>query len=303
MTDIVSERQRRVDLWYTLAQQDLNDIEPQRLRELGIYAGAQGIWVDKTHTASAETGPDGVTVGILHTGRHYPDDLSDDGVTYHYPKTSRPAARDSGEIQATKNAMIHHLPIFVVLPGKTSEARRSLKLGWVCDFDDEKRQFLILFGDEKPPPYAPAEAPNAPFQLMGEPNKKSAKVLVRRGQQRFRFQVMSKYGYKCAVCDISHPELLKAAHICGIAERGSDDWRNGIPLCPTHHEAFDEHLFCIDPKSGEITCRSGINPKDIGLVDLRFRTLQNSPHVDALHWRWQVTQKEWQAGESKKSWT
>ena len=79
MTDIVSERQRRVDLWYTLAQQDLNDIEPQRLRELGIYAGAQGIWVDKTHTASAETGPDGVTVGILHTGRHYPDDLSDDG--------------------------------------------------------------------------------------------------------------------------------------------------------------------------------------------------------------------------------
>jgi putative restriction endonuclease len=118
MTDIASERQRRQDLWYALAQRDLNDTEPQRLRELGIYGGAQGIWVDKSHTANPETGPDGVTVGILHTGRHYADDLSDDGVIYHYPKTSRPAARDSGEIQATKNAMIHQLPIFVVLPGK-----------------------------------------------------------------------------------------------------------------------------------------------------------------------------------------
>jgi putative restriction endonuclease len=86
MTDIASERQRRVDLWHALAQQDLDDIEPQRLRDLGVYGGAQGIWVDKTHTASPDTGPDGVTVGILHTGRHYADDLSDDGVFTTIPR-------------------------------------------------------------------------------------------------------------------------------------------------------------------------------------------------------------------------
>jgi hypothetical protein len=40
MTDIASERQRRVDLWHALAQQDLDDIEPQRLRDLGVYGGA-----------------------------------------------------------------------------------------------------------------------------------------------------------------------------------------------------------------------------------------------------------------------
>jgi putative restriction endonuclease len=256
---------------------------------------AQGIWVDKTHTASPDTGPDGVTVGILHTGRHYADDLSDDGVIYHYPKTSRPAARDSGEIQATKNAMIHQLPIFVVLPGKKSPARRSLKLGWVCDFDDENHQFLILFGDEKPPLYATPEAPSEPFQLMGEPNKKNAKVLVRRGQQRFRFQVMSKYGYKCAVCDIRHPELLKAAHICGMAERGSDDWRNGIPLCATHHEAFDCHLFGIHPHSGAILCKPGVTQSEIGLSQPTLKTLRNAPHREALEWRWEVAQKEWKA--------
>ena len=94
-----------------------------RLRALGIYGGAQGIWVDKLHTANSETGPDGVTVGILHTGRHYEDDLSEDGVIYHYPKTSRPSARDAAEVQATKNAMKdHQLPVFVVLPGKASKS-------------------------------------------------------------------------------------------------------------------------------------------------------------------------------------
>ena len=28
----------------------------------------------------------GVTVGVLHTGRHYPDDLASAGIEYHYPQ-------------------------------------------------------------------------------------------------------------------------------------------------------------------------------------------------------------------------
>jgi putative restriction endonuclease len=138
MTDAISERDRRLSLWHSLSNERLDDIEPQRLRDLGIYGGAQGIWVDKAHTASPEIGTDGATVAILHMGRHYADDLSEDGVIYHYPTTSRPPARDAAEVQATKNAMNHRLPIFVILPGKLSQHRRSLRLGWVCDFDDEK---------------------------------------------------------------------------------------------------------------------------------------------------------------------
>jgi hypothetical protein len=47
MSDVETERQRRLHLWRQIAQeQDLNSIEPQRLRALGIYGGAQGIWVD-----------------------------------------------------------------------------------------------------------------------------------------------------------------------------------------------------------------------------------------------------------------
>jgi hypothetical protein len=293
MTDVNAERQRRLSLWHDLSREDLGNILPQRLRDLGIYGGAQGIWVDKARTASSEIGSDGATVGILHTGRHYADDLSDDGVIYHYPKTSRPPARDAAEIQATKNAINHGLPIFVVLPGERAQTRRAVKLGWVSDFDDDNGQFLILFGEETPPSYSKAEAPSEPFRLMEAPRRKASTVMVRMGQQRFRFHVMSQYGHKCAVCEIRHPQLLKAAHICVKSEKGSDDWRNGIPLCATHHDAFDSHLFGIDPSSGAVGCKPGVTEKDIGISVTRLQPLKNAPHADALRWRWNLTQKEW----------
>jgi hypothetical protein len=166
MPEVASEKTRRFALWNGL--NDRENAEAQRLRELGIYGGAQGIWVDKARTAGGEIEPDGATAAILHTGRHYPDDLSDEAVIYHYPKTARPAGRDRAEVQKTKNAMEHKLPLFVILPGKSSQAKRSVKLGWVCDFDDDSRQFLILF-DANEPVYTGPEKPESEFQLTQEP--------------------------------------------------------------------------------------------------------------------------------------
>jgi putative restriction endonuclease len=149
----------------------------------------------------------------------------------------------------------------------------------------------VLFANE-PPNYTPAKAPDEPFQLMSQPNRKAATVMARRRQQRFRFQVMAQYGSKCAVCDIKYPALLKAAHICGVAQQGSDR-RNGVPLCATHHDAFDDRLFCIHPGSKLIECKAGITAAEIGLRETRLKTLKNEPHDDALRWRWDVTCKQW----------
>ena len=66
--------------------------------------GGQGIFVDKERTASREY-PDGLTVSVLHTESVYADELSDDGIVYHYPETTRTGNRDAGEIQATKNSV------------------------------------------------------------------------------------------------------------------------------------------------------------------------------------------------------
>lgn len=93
------ERSRRLELWEKLSAEDTLNTNPSVLRSLRVYGGAQGIWVDKKKTGTLASDGQGVTVSILHTGRHYPDDLSDDGLIYHYPTTQRPIARDAGEIK------------------------------------------------------------------------------------------------------------------------------------------------------------------------------------------------------------
>jgi putative restriction endonuclease len=101
MADITidDERKRRLDLWTDLERSGLvARARPEDLRQRRIYGGAQGIWVDKQHTGRIGGNEDGITVSLLHTGEHYPDDLSEDGVIYHYPKTNR-GARDSSEVK------------------------------------------------------------------------------------------------------------------------------------------------------------------------------------------------------------
>ena len=89
------EREHRLELWRELRAVDPDNVSAGTLRDLGVYGGAQGIWVDKARTATIAINGSGVTVSLLHTGRHYPDDISEDGLIYHYPRTSRPEVIDS----------------------------------------------------------------------------------------------------------------------------------------------------------------------------------------------------------------
>jgi putative restriction endonuclease len=291
---VADELSRRFELWGQISAAGAANAEPSTLRSMRVYGGAQGIWVDKTKTAPLSPDGQGVTVSILHTGRHYPDDLSDDALIYHYPTTLRPPSRDSAEIQATKNAAALSLPIFVILPGEDSAAKRSVQLGWVADFDDENRQFLILFGERKPE-YQPAPSQETPFALTGGPTPQKTTAKARPGQQRFRFQVLAKFGCKCAVCTITHPSLMKAAHICGKAHHGSDDWRNGLPLCSTHHDAFDAQLFTIIPDTLAIKTMPNVSLASIGITTKILTPIHRRPHPEALSWRFAQTNKFWAA--------
>lgn len=123
-----SELKRRDQMWQSLvAHGGPHSVAAGMLRELGIYGGMQGVWVDKEHTG-------GVTVGMLHTGRTYADDLTEEGVVYHYPVTGRPSGRDAGEVEATKRAGELGLPVFVITHG--ANGTRDVHLGQVEDWDD-----------------------------------------------------------------------------------------------------------------------------------------------------------------------
>ena len=92
----------------------------------------------------------GVTVSVLHTGSSYPDDLANDGIFYHYPDTNRTPGRDASEIEATKEAARLRLPVFVITYPSLNAKSRNVFLGWVEDWDDTNKIFLITFDISRP---------------------------------------------------------------------------------------------------------------------------------------------------------
>jgi hypothetical protein len=96
MAPVDDELHGRLDAWAdvcplseagALSAASINALRDSGLR---LFYGGRGIWTDKAKTSALM--PDGVTVGVLHTGRSYADDLLPEGIVYHYPHTA-PALR------------------------------------------------------------------------------------------------------------------------------------------------------------------------------------------------------------------
>lgn len=261
------------------------DVERRVIRELGMYSGAQGVWVDASRTRTLTADGTGIAVGLLHTGRHYADDLSETGILYHYPRTQRPPGRDASEVAATKRAAELALPLFVITPSQLRKSRRDVHLGWVVDWDDDDELFLVTFTDELDERHAAPEADRSEFRLFAEDREtRRVEVLARPNQQRFKFDVLARYGASCAVCDIDAPEVLDAVHLADKAVKGSDHPENGLVLCATHHRAFDRGLFAVHPETQEIHFRAGTG--DLRVTRASLAHLKALPHSDALEWRW-----------------
>jgi ribosomal protein L25 (general stress protein Ctc) len=285
LSPVELELERRMEMWRVL--QDSSLITPGRLRELRIYGGAQGIFVDKKTTVSVD-GNFGVAVGVMHTGRHYADDLEEGGIIYHYPKTNRSVSRDRGEIEATKAAKENNLPVFIIIKEEKNPKKiQAVKMGWVQDWDDQEQLFLIEFGDAKPSYEVPLEQ-DAPFDLEGEISARYGRTKQRPNQQKFRFNLFKQYGAKCGVCKVTNENLLVAAHIFPKEKHGSDDWRNGLVLCANHHNAFDSYLFGINETTHLIEMQAGVSEQQIGITEEKLTTLSGKvPHRDSLTWKHQ----------------
>jgi len=263
-----------------------DNVPPDLLRELGLYGGAAGIWADLRRTRQIV--PSGIAVGLLHTGSAYPDDISESGVLYHYPTTQR-SGHDETEIEATQSASKHKMPVFVITHSSKGNFR-DVHRAFVLDWDDTSRIFLISFSDVESvtPLLSAMEEDESPFALTAEPSKKKREINVRDDQPGFKFRVLRRYGPKCAVCSIRFPELLDAAHIREIRHKGSNDARNGIVLCATHHRAFDRGLFWIEPDSLRIIVTPGtLSREDLGITIDSLKSMPRPPHADAIQWRWE----------------
>jgi hypothetical protein len=133
-----------------------------------------------------------IAISMLHNGSTYADDLSADGVIYHYPATQRPG-RDAAEIAGLRAAYATAMPVFVITTG-TTQATRTVYRGYIEEDDDLARLCLITFSNDELPPPPPAEE-ESPFSLVGEQASETyGKRRSRPNQQRFAFQVESAMG-------------------------------------------------------------------------------------------------------------
>lgn len=258
-------------------------LTPGEVRDLGIYGGASGVWVDKTRTQ--ELAKEGVAVGLLHTGRHYDDDIDESGVLYHYPTTQRPEARDNNEIQSIKNAKSLNLPVFVI---RNVGNRKKIDLAWLDDFDDQLRICVLTFhGANAGENNSRSTQGISRSPLFGPRKKSSIEVLRAERDPLFKFNILKRFQGVCLVTGINVTEMLDAAHLIPVASGGTESSENGLLLSASAHRALDAGLWAINPSSLQIeTKKDGPDASRMKLTITDLTHHSRNLNQEALEFRY-----------------
>lgn len=75
----------------------------------------------------------------------------------------------------------------------------------------------------------------------------SALVRVRRGQRKFREQILAINGSRCAFTGAAPERVLEAGHLYSYARLGTHDVHGGLMLRRDIHRLFDDGLLSVDP--------------------------------------------------------
>ena len=281
------EISRRLDAWNILQNSpNWPLVSAQEVRDLKLYGGASGVWVDKENTSSIA--PEGVAVGLLHTGRHYDDDVDETGILYHYPTTERPPSRDGHEIQAIKNAKIFGIPIFVI---RNIGSAKRVELAWLNDFDDELRICVLTFHGILPTqnPFVVDDQSNHGTPILFGSHKKTKREIERADRDPlFKFNILKRFQGRCLVTSLDVTEMLDAAHIIPVTSGGTEDPNNGLLLSASAHRALDAGLWAINPKSLKLETRPH-GPSSLRMK-LERVDLSSSAHLlnrEALEFRYE----------------
>ena len=277
---VLGERERREEMWANILKAGgPQNLSAKTVREFGLISGAAGITRDLRSTGHLR--PDGVTVGILLTGKKYEDDLDDEGVIYHYPRTNRPGSTDQSEIEATKNASRLGLPIFTVIK---NGGTRNVRLSRVTLWDDEQEVFLVEFEDEWRTVWH-FELDTADDENPSERvSRKMRTTRTTARDSRFSLRIKRAYGLGCAVCEQRIPSLIQGAHLISHSDGGKDAVGNGLPLCANHHLAMDNQLWAVNPQTFDLTFH--IPKEKLGITRDSIAHLDRMPDSKCLEYVW-----------------
>jgi putative restriction endonuclease len=285
-SNIEGEIARRFDAWDQLQRSpNWPILTAAEIRDLGLYGGASGVWVDKQKTSALIE--HGVAVGLLHTGKHYDDDVDETGILYHYPTTERPPSRDANEIQAMKNAKLLGIPIFVI---ENFHGGKKVNLAWMNDFDDNLRICVLTFHGVLPEhnKFHISDDSNVGVKLFGEKRTKKVEIEKAERDPLFKFNILKRFQGKCLITGLDVTEMLDAAHIIPVASGGTEHPQNGLLLSASVHRALDSGLWAINPDTLQIeTKNSGPDAKRMKLEVIHLNTFANLLNTDALSFRYE----------------
>ena len=285
-SSVEREISRRLDAWDKIRKSaNWPLVTAQEVRDLGIYGGAQGVWVDKVRTS--EIAPEGIAVGLLHTGKHYDDDVDETGILYHYPTTDRVASRDANEIQAIKNAKLFGIPVFVI---RNLAGAKKVELAWLNDFDDDLRICVLTFHGVLPEQnnFVVNNSSDSEPILFGA--RRTTKSSVERAERDplFKFNILKRFEGRCLITNIDVTEMLDAAHIIPVASGGTEDPNNGLLLSASVHRALDAGLWAINPISLMIeTKASGPDAQRMKLDQVDLSRSSRLLNREALEFRYE----------------
>ncbi|MDA7938550.1 HNH endonuclease [Pirellulales bacterium] len=115
-------------------------------------------------------------------------------------------------------------------------------------------------------------------------------VRVRLGQEKFRKNLLKRFGENCAICGPTPKQSLQACHLYSYAKIGEHHSNGGLLLRSDLHGLFDRGLISIHPMTKMIDLDNCL--KDFPL----FKQLHQTPlsvelekeHVDWLTAHWQT---------------
>lgn len=84
-------------------------------------------------------------------------------------------------------------------------------------------------------------------------------INARRGQPKFRAELLKLYDEKCVITDCGTVEALEAAHITPYIEERSYQLSNGLLLRADIHTLFDLFLISIDPNQRVVVSPDCLN--------------------------------------------
>lgn len=138
------------------------------------------------------------------------------------------------------------------------------------------------------------------YQTLGDFAPFEASVTTTRvvtvRQRAFKRLVCNQYDQTCVLCDLrvvapDHSSTAQAAHIIPKKNRGSDDPRNGLCLCPLCHWTFDKGLLGVLPVARHIVLSASLNSTNGGYFlplanrSVRFPISEKFlPADEALEW-------------------